>query len=99
MNKGIKIASGEIIGILNSDDIYLKNALKIVNFYFNKYKEIDFLFGSVKKDRVMSGYHPEKISINLIFFLVTHRDFSLKIKFTRKLVYIIQNLNIQQILI
>ena len=32
MNKGIKIASGEIIGILNSDDIYLKNALKIVNF-------------------------------------------------------------------
>jgi glycosyltransferase involved in cell wall biosynthesis len=61
MNKGIKIASGEIIGILNADDIYLKNTLKIVNFYFTKYKHIDFLFGSVKKDRVMSGYHPEKI--------------------------------------
>ena len=62
MNKGINIASGEIIGILNADDIYLKNALKIVDFYFTKYEYIDFLFGSVKKDRIMSGYHPEKIN-------------------------------------
>ena len=31
MNKGIKKSKGNIIGILNSDDYYLKNALKIVN--------------------------------------------------------------------
>ena len=44
MNVGIKKSSGDIIGILNSDDIYYKNTLKIVNKYFNKYKDLDFLF-------------------------------------------------------
>ena len=50
INKGIKISKGQIIGILNSNDIFYKNALKIVNKYFNENK-IDFLFGAVKKDR------------------------------------------------
>ena len=48
MNKGIK-KFRNIIGILNADDYYTKNALKIVNKYFSKYKNIEFLFGSVKK--------------------------------------------------
>ena len=30
MNKGINLATGEIIGVINSDDWYLKNAIKIV---------------------------------------------------------------------
>ena len=34
MNKGIKIASGEIIGFLNSDDFYFDNTLEMVNKYF-----------------------------------------------------------------
>ena len=62
MNKGIKKSSGKIIGILNSDDYYLKNALKTVNTYFNKFQNIEFLFGSVKKNRIMSGFYPKKIS-------------------------------------
>ncbi len=61
MNKGIKKARGNIIGILNSDDTYTEKALEIVNKYFNKNKDLDFLFGSVKKNRVMSGFHPQKI--------------------------------------
>ncbi len=61
MNKGIKISKGAIIGILNSDDFYKKNALKIVSKYFSKNKSLDFLFGSIMKNRLMSGYHPEKI--------------------------------------
>ena len=37
MNKGIALATGEIIGILNSDDLYFKNTvLKVVE----KYREI-----------------------------------------------------------
>tara|TARA_B100000795_G_scaffold249887_1_gene217703 strand:- start:502 stop:1260 length:759 start_codon:yes stop_codon:yes gene_type:complete len=60
INKGIKIANGEIIGILNSDDILYPNALKIVNEYF-KNNSIDFLFGAVKKKRVYQGFSPEKI--------------------------------------
>ncbi len=61
MNIGIKKSKGQIIGILNADDIYYKNALKIVKKYFEN-KSIDFLFGTVKKDRILQGFWPEKIS-------------------------------------
>lgn len=34
MNKGIKLARGNVIGIINSDDWYEKDALeKVVNFF------------------------------------------------------------------
>ena len=61
MNKGIKRCSGDIIGILNSDDIYYPQALKIVNKYFTLNKELDFLFGSVNKYKLLQGYNPKKI--------------------------------------
>ena len=60
MNIGLKKCTGEIIGILNSDDFFNNNALKIVSKYFTKYK-IDFLFGSVKKSRVYHNYFPERL--------------------------------------
>lgn len=60
MNQGIKKSRGDIIGILNSDDIYYKNALKTVKKYFEN-DQIDFLFGTVKKDRVLQGFWPKKI--------------------------------------
>ncbi len=60
MNKGISISSGKIIGIINSGDTFYKNTLNIVENYFKK-KKIDYLFGPVKKDRVLFRYEPEKI--------------------------------------
>ena len=57
MNKGLKIAKGNIVGFLNSDDTYNQNTLKIVNNYFNNFK-IDFLFGSVRKYKIMHGFSP-----------------------------------------
>ena len=60
MNKGIMRSRGDIIGILNADDYYYKNALKIVKKYFETQK-IDFLFGTVKKDRILQGFWPNKI--------------------------------------
>ena len=36
MNKGIKLAEGEILGFVNADDIYYENSLKIVNKYLIK---------------------------------------------------------------
>ena len=60
MNIGIKKCTGSIIGILNSDDFFNKNALKIVSRYFMKYK-IDFLFGSVKKNRIYHNFFPKKL--------------------------------------
>ena len=39
MNKGIKNANGDIIGILNSDDYYNEGALEIVKNYFEDKSE------------------------------------------------------------
>ena len=60
MNIGLKKCTGDIVGILNSDDFFDKNALKTVSKYFIKYK-IDFLFGSVKKSRIYHNFFPEKL--------------------------------------
>ena len=47
----MSLAKGDFIGIVNSDDTYFDNALEIIAKYINKLtnKEIDFIFGSVKK--------------------------------------------------
>jgi len=60
INKGIKMSTGDIIGILNSDDFYYPYTFSIVNKYFNKYK-IDYLFGSVDHLKIYHGFYPKKI--------------------------------------
>jgi glycosyltransferase involved in cell wall biosynthesis len=47
MNKGIKIAKGEIIGILNSDDWYEPNILKKVLNIFNSYPDVGVVHGDM----------------------------------------------------
>jgi glycosyltransferase involved in cell wall biosynthesis len=47
MNKGIKRATGDIIGILNADDCYCPNALNIVSEALSSHPEWDGLFGDV----------------------------------------------------
>jgi glycosyltransferase involved in cell wall biosynthesis len=37
INKGIKAASGDIIGCLNSDDLYYSNTLEIINSFFTSH--------------------------------------------------------------
>ncbi len=45
VNKGIDQAQGEIIGWLNSDDVYLPGALKKVMCYFDEHPECQWLYG------------------------------------------------------
>ena len=78
MNKGIKKCTGDIIGILNSDDVYYKRTLKIVNEYFNKYDNLDFLFGSVYKHRLLHGYEPQKIKWTFGFYSTHSIGFFIK---------------------
>ena len=85
MNKGIRASTGDIIGILNSDDIYYKKALEIVNNYFKKFNEIDFLFGTVKKHKLMHGYYPKKISWTFGFYTSHSVGFFIKKKSQLKL--------------
>jgi glycosyltransferase involved in cell wall biosynthesis len=67
MNKGLKIASGDIVCFLNSDDYYYPNAIKTVVKYFNN-NDIDFLFGTTQKYKLMYGYKPWKIKFSFGFY-------------------------------
>ena len=78
MNKGIKKSTGDIIGILNSDDIYYKETLDIVNKYFNKYQKLDFLFGSVYKHKLLHGYYPKRIKWSFGFYSTHSIGFFIK---------------------
>lgn len=80
MNVGIKKSTGDIIGILNSDDIYFKNTLKIVNQYFNKHRDLDFLFGSVYKHKLLSGYNPNIVNWSFGFYTTHSVGFFIKKK-------------------
>ena len=67
MNKGLNMASGNIIGFLNADDYYFPNSLNIVNKYFQE-NSIDFLFGSVMKYKLMYGFKPSIIKWSFGFY-------------------------------
>lgn len=49
MNKGLKIATGDIIGILNSDDWYEVDALEIIAKEFQKDQSIEMVYGILRK--------------------------------------------------
>ena len=78
MNKGIKACTGDIIGMLNSDDIYFPEALKFVNQYFTEQENLDFLFGTVEKHKLMHGYYPEKIKWTFGFYTTHSVGFFIK---------------------
>ena len=42
-NKGIRLASGDIIGMINSDDIYLPGTLANVERYFEEHQEVEVI--------------------------------------------------------
>lgn len=48
LNKGLRIATGEIVGYLNADDIYLSGALELVNKYFVKNPDMKWVTGKAK---------------------------------------------------
>tara|TARA_B100000965_G_C19531584_1_gene731385 strand:- start:404 stop:1153 length:750 start_codon:yes stop_codon:yes gene_type:complete len=83
MNKGIKLAKGEIIGFLNCDDFYYENSFKTVNNYFNNF-DIDFLFGTVKKYKIIHGFNPNIIKWSFGFYTSHSVGFFIKTKEHKK---------------
>jgi len=84
INFGIKKSSGEIIGILNSNDIFFKNALKLINDYFER-NNIDYLFGAVKKNKVFYKFEPEKLNYRLNIYPSHSCSFFIKKKAQKKI--------------
>ena len=87
MNKGIKLSRGSIISVLNSDDVFYKHALKTAASYFNQYKYIDFLFGSVIKYKLLYGYRPWKIRWSFGFYSTHSIGFFIRKKSQKKVGY------------
>jgi glycosyltransferase involved in cell wall biosynthesis len=78
-NKGIALAKGEFIGIINSDDIYTPNALQYLVNYYRKDKTFDFIFGAVKKHyAILHGYKPWKIFYSWGFYSSHSTGFFIK---------------------
>lgn len=71
INKGIELSAGEIIGWLNSDDIYLPGTLQKVVNYFESHPRCQWLYGQCKiideDDQETRGWltrHKERVSSN-----------------------------------
>ena len=84
MNKGIKIAKGQVVVFVNSGDLLTKNALEIIFKKFNKHKNIDFVFGTVKRHYttqtiIKSGYNPSRIRYNFDFATSHSTGFFIKL--------------------
>jgi glycosyltransferase involved in cell wall biosynthesis len=78
-NKGMILSQGKYIGIVNSDDVYNKNAFKIMSKYIKKNPNLDFFFGSVKKHwGILHGYRPEKINYSWGFYSSHSTGFFIK---------------------
>ena len=79
INKGLSLCTGDLIGIVNADDILLPTATSILIDYYKKYPDADFFFGSVKKHwGTISGYYPRKIKYSWFFYTSHSTGFFIK---------------------
>ena len=85
-NKGLKYANGKYIVFVNSDDVLTPEAIKLLSVYDKKYRDIDFLFGSVKKHwGILYGYKPYKIKFTWGFYSSHSTGFYIKNKSAKKI--------------
>lgn len=73
MNKGFKMAKGDIFCWLDSDDIYLDTTLKKIIDIFTKNSDIDVVFGDIlisdQNDKIINYIKNTKFDINALIHL------------------------------
>ena len=95
-NKGFRLARGKFVGIVDSSNVLYPNAMKILSKYIKENLKIDFICGTVIKDKKkLGGYNPEKIfrKFNIIPSSVV--GLFIKKKSLKKVGYLNLNYNIQ----
>ena len=84
-NLGMKLAKGDYVGFLNSDDIYTKEAFDHLLKYIRNYPDKDFIFGSVKKHwGILYGYRPYKIYWSWGFYSSHSTGFFIKLNSAKR---------------
>jgi glycosyltransferase involved in cell wall biosynthesis len=61
VNKGLSMTSGEVIGWVNSDDIYYPGALRVVCEFFDSHPDVDVVYGEanhIDADNLVLGRYP-----------------------------------------
>ena len=77
-NKGLLVASGDIVGILNADDIYDKETVEIVAKEFTNDQKVDFVFGDM--------YLSDK-SGNILHKVIGNSNYKNKIYYTMPAIF------------
>lgn len=95
VNKGFATTQGEIIGWLNSDDVYYPNSLQMIIDFFNTHPEIDIVYCAAnhidENDRIINPYPTE--SWNLKRLMETCYICQPAVFFRRKIIEKYGNLN------
>jgi len=77
-NKGLLLATGDYIVILDSGDLLNKESIKNILKLIKSNPQADCLLGSCLKQRLMHGYRPEDINLRFNIFASNSGSFFLK---------------------
>ena len=85
-NKGLRLATGDYVGILDSTTTFDKGAINILKRYIDQNPDADFIFGSIRKDnKIYAGFRPNDITLRFNIYPSCVISFFIKLESLKKL--------------